>query len=1396
MTQKRKKKIKAKKNVIEGNIEEESVPPLEEPAHIEEAAVAEIEHKMSVIIRSEPPAFISTKTNKAIPYEEYRLELEAWTISSDVDKKKLAVIAARSLPEQVDGVRLRSRVMKEITLAELNTDHGMEKLFEWLDKKFLKDENAEGFKYFKEWMNLERDELKHKTMEEFIECYDFAVCNAESKGVNNFDVIKSFRLLEACKLSSVEKQLVFSGIDFKKKKDLYEETRRALVKFKGESAQMIGSDTKENILDAAFLSQHEDVLASYGYKKQFQSKFKNNGVASKTNPKGPNGKPRTCHHCGSEFHFIYDCDKKKKESKDGKPDGEHFSWIAEMEEPGRIEEAHTADITLPQIYEETDGKGVLDCACSSPVAGENWVFSFIKSLSIEDQRDVKEEKSNKSFRFGGGEIRNSIKAITLPVIIAGVKGTIKTDVIKADLPLLIGMPVLEKAKIKIDFGTHEAIIFGKKILLEKLPIGHYVLPLSPAYQKKVDICLMTRIIDSADEKERYNGLKHLHEQMGHPQKENLERLIKNADKWRACMNEQLKTIYDKCETCKLFAKTPARSVVAMPRASAFNDILTLDIKMRDGKLILYMIDHFSRLTKGIFVKSKKPPEIVKAIMLHWVAAGFGLPGSLHSDVGGEFTNAEVIEMAEQLGCKVTSTAGSSPYMNGLNERNHHTVDRMYSMIEEDNPGLTPSEILSHALHAKNSLQMVHGFSSYQLVFGKAPNIPGLTNVSPPMLNDVVEGDVMRKHLNALYSSRQAYVKSESDSKLKLALKSNLRRCSKDLKCGEWIYYKREDERWKGPAKIVGVDGKKLFVTQGGLLSRVAAGMAVRVGEEFVPDNSLSNKSNEPEEESTIHPQTNVIHEDIHNPDGDKEKNDDIETLAPTINEENVSVENVDNINDEREVADDHDNNVNNVNVENDEKNEVKAANDKIMFQKNDKVAFKEVGKHWQEATVLSRGGKVTGKFPDYYNVQLEDKSRTVRCINFGDVEDWKKVEEFNQVEQVNVVMVPKLMHREKEVVEAKMKQLDDWKKFNVYEEVEDVGQDRISGTWVVVKKEVDGKEGTKAKWVARGFQEDIELRVDSPTVSKLGIRLLFAIAFAKEWAHEVIDVKSAFLQGDSLDRELYMDPPSEEKKENVIWKLLKPVYGLNDASLKWYERLDKELLNLNCSRSKYDNACYIFKENGKLAGVVCVFVDDVIGAGNASFKSKVMDGLKEKFSIGKIEEGLFRYVGTNIEQKSNEVLIDQEHYIDSIKMIEMADFKHLDNEDLVDKDGQAIFRSKVGALNWLAIQTRPDIVYNVMESSTSFGKATVKNLKEVNKCIRAVKNDHVKILIPQLKDISSWKIVSFADGAHANLPDKISSSGGHLIFIVDKFGNSCPLSWATNKIQRVGCRSHDSARCC
>ena len=130
--------------------------------------------------------------------------------------------------------------------------------------------------------------------------------------------------------------------------------------------------------------------------------------------------------------------------------------------------------------------------------------------------------------------------------------------------------------------------------------------------------------------------------------------------------------------------------------------------------------------------------------------------------------------------------------------------------------------------------------------------------------------------------------------------------------------------------------------------------------------------------------------------------------------------------------------------------------EKVVLRKDDKVAFRE--------RVTQTSGKKQ-QFPDYFNVQMNDSSKNLRCINFGDLKEWKKVDIFSSEEQVNVVSSKADAQRRRscEVVKAKLKQPVDWKIFDVYDEVEDLGQEKITGTWVVVKKEIDGKEGIKVQ---------------------------------------------------------------------------------------------------------------------------------------------------------------------------------------------------------------------------------------------------------------------------------------------------------------------------------------------
>ena len=108
---------------------------------------------------------------------------------------------------------------------------------------------------------------------------------------------------------------------------------------------------------------------------------------------------------------------------------------------------------------------------------------------------------------------------------------------------------------------------------------------------------------------------------------------------------------------------------------------------------------------------------------------------------------------------------------------------------------------------------------------------------------------------------------------------------------------------------------------------------------------------------------------------------------------------------------------------------------------------------------------------------------------------------------MNLVLIPRSRHEDKDCVEAKKIELEKLKSFGVYQEVDDEGQERISTTWVLRNK---GNEDC-ARIVARGYEEDKELSKDSPNVAKSTIRILLTLAASKNWEIQTTDIKSAFL---------------------------------------------------------------------------------------------------------------------------------------------------------------------------------------------------------------------------------------------------------------------------------------------
>ena len=278
---------------------------------------------------------------------------------------------------------------------------------------------------------------------------------------------------------------------------------------------------------------------------------------------------------------------------------------------------------------------------------------------------------------------------------------------------------------------------------------------------------------------------------------------------------------------------------------------------------------------------------------------------------------------------------------------------------------------------------------------------------------------------------------------------------------------------------------------------------------------------------------------------------------------------------------------------------------------------------------------------------------------------------------------------DKEVVaEAKINDLKNWADNEVYEIIHDGGQQTVSVKWVITQKTEKNVLKVKARLVARGFEEEGEIRNELPISMKKSIRVALSVMVSKEWTCQSLDVKAAFLQGKTIDRDVFIKPPPKAGCEGYIWKLCTCVYGLVDASRIWHFRVKKELLNLGMSISTYDPALFFWHCNEQLQGVLAVHVDDFLFGGTELFKHTVIDKPKEIFDIRVESESVFQYVGSRMEQHNSYITLDQIEYISKVSPITITAERRSMKDAFVTEEERTSLRAVVG--QYIELGCNPD----------------------------------------------------------------------------------------------------------
>jgi hypothetical protein len=144
-------------------------------------------------------------------------------------------------------------------------------------------------------------------------------------------------------------------------------------------------------------------------------------------------------------------------------------------------------------------------------------------------------------------------------------------------------------------------------------------------------------------------------------------------------------------------------------------------------------------------------------------------------------------------------------------------------------------------------------------------------------------------------------------------------------------------------------------------------------------------------------------------------------------------------------------------------------------------------------------------------------------------------------------------------------------------------------------------------------------------------------------------VHNTFLHG-VLEEDVYMkQPPGFEDSCHLPYhcKLDRALYGLKQAPRAWYSRLSSKLQALSFTPSQVDISLFIYRK-GSVTIYLLVYVDDiVVTSSSLAAIDALLANLKSDFALKDVDS-LSYFLGIQVQQLSNGILLTQEKYASDI----------------------------------------------------------------------------------------------------------------------------------------------------
>jgi hypothetical protein len=109
------------------------------------------------------------------------------------------------------------------------------------------------------------------------------------------------------------------------------------------------------------------------------------------------------------------------------------------------------------------------------------------------------------------------------------------------------------------------------------------------------------------------------------------------------------------------------------------------------------------------------------------------------------------------------------------------------------------------------------------------------------------------------------------------------------------------------------------------------------------------------------------------------------------------------------------------------------------------------------------------------------------------------------------------------------------------------------------------------------------------------------------------------------------------------------LYGLDDASRKFWLKVKEILKKAGFKLVIGDEALYYFFKDGKLVSIILTHVDDFFMAGTRQFLDWIGGILRKELQISKVERNKFRFTSIDIEKTSEGIKISMNDYANSLQ---------------------------------------------------------------------------------------------------------------------------------------------------